>query len=62
MEKEEVMNPFFHLKRCGRILLVGITLVSFIKCLVFPNTLDVLILVALLMLLTTTVIGNGKCL
>lgn len=49
-----------YLKRFKRVLLLGITLVSFIKCLVFPNTLDVLILVGLLLLLAVNLVGNGK--
>ena len=54
------MNLFFHFKRAGKTLLLGITLVSLIKCLIFPNALDVLILVGLLILLATTMFGDGK--
>ena len=54
------MGPLFHLKRYGRILLLGITLVSFVKCLIFPNTLDVLILVGLLCLTGIGMLGNNK--
>ena len=57
-----MISPLFHPKRYGRILLLGITLVSFIKCLIFPNTLDVLILVGLLFLVGILTLGNGKSL
>lgn len=56
------MNLFFHFKRVGRIMLLGITIVSLIKCLIFPNALDVLILVGLLILLATTMFSDGKSL
>lgn len=53
------MNPLFHLKRCGRLLLLGITLVSLVKCLILPNALDVLILVGLLFLTGLVILDNG---
>jgi hypothetical protein len=54
------MNPFYHFQRMGRILLFGITMVEFIKCLVLPNTLDVLIFVGLLLLLVSVLTGSEK--
>ncbi|HEY8345435.1 MAG TPA: hypothetical protein VIL66_09640 [Bacillota bacterium] len=56
------MNPFYHFKRMGRILLCGLTMVEFIKCLVLPNTLDVLIFVGLLLLFVSVLTGNEKSL
>ncbi|HHW11738.1 MAG TPA: hypothetical protein GXX33_01845 [Firmicutes bacterium] len=52
--------PWFHLKRYERLLLLGITLVSFLKCLIFPNALDVILLVGLLLLDGMIFLGNGK--
>ena len=54
------MNPFYHFKRMGRILLFGLTMVEFIKCLVLPNTLDVLIFVGLLLLFVSVLIEMKK--
>lgn len=54
------MNPILYLRRFGRILLFGITVVELIKCLILPNTLDVLLLVGLLLLLVTVLTGNDK--
>lgn len=56
------MNPFLYLRRFGRILLVAITFIELIKCLILPNTLDVLLLVGLLLLLISVMSGDGKSL
>ncbi|NLW55363.1 MAG: hypothetical protein GX050_01850 [Firmicutes bacterium] len=56
------MSFFFRFQQTGRVLLLGITLISLIKCLIFPNALDVLILVGLLILLATIIFGDGRSL
>ncbi|HEY8392589.1 MAG TPA: hypothetical protein VIL83_07685 [Capillibacterium sp.] len=53
------MTPLFRLHRYGRILLLGITFVSLVKCLIFPNALDVLILVGLLLLTVLVLLNNS---
>jgi hypothetical protein len=55
------MNSF-RFRQVGRVLLLGVTLLNLIKCLIFPNALDVLILVGLLIFLATIVFGEGKSL
>lgn len=54
------MGPLYHLKKYGRILLLTITFISLIKCLIFPNTLDVLLLVGLICLVVINMFGSGK--
>ena len=54
------MAPFFRLQRYGRMLLVGITFLSLIKCLIFPNALDVLLLVGLLSLTALVLLNNDR--
>lgn len=41
-------------------LLLGITLLSLVKCLIFPNALDVIILVGLLFLDGIIFLGKAK--
>lgn len=54
------MGSLFHQKKYGRILLLTITFISLIKCLIFPNTLDVLLLVGLICLVAIILFGNSK--
>ena len=53
------MDPLFYLKRICRYILLCMVVVVLLKCLVFPNALDVIILVGLLILLMCSLDGGG---
>jgi hypothetical protein len=54
------MGPLCHRKKYGRMLLFVITLISLIKCLIFPNTLDILLLVGLICLVVIILFEDVK--
>jgi hypothetical protein len=52
------LHPFFHFRRVEKIVYLVITGLVLIKCLFYPNALDVLILAGLLVLVILE--ANGK--
>ena len=52
------MDPLYYIKRICRTVLLALTAI-FLKCLIFPNALDVLILVGLLLVQMGAL--SGKC-
>lgn len=52
------MHPFFQFRRIEKVVYLIITALVLIKCLFYPNALDVLILAGLLVLVILEV--NGK--
>ncbi|NLW08939.1 MAG: hypothetical protein GX036_03645 [Firmicutes bacterium] len=52
------MHPFFHFRQIEKIIFLVITGIVLIKCLFYPNALDVLILAGLLILVILAT--NGK--
>lgn len=57
-KEEEHLHPFFHFRQIEKIIFLVITGIVLIKCLFYPNALDVLILAGLLILVILAT--NGK--
>ena len=53
------VDPRYYIKRICRTVLLALTAIVLLKCLIFPNALDVLILVGLLLVLMGAL--AGKC-
>jgi hypothetical protein len=58
LKEEEHLHPFFHFRRIEKVVYLVITALVLIKCLFYPNALDVLILAGLLVLVILE--ANGK--